>query len=123
MVVAKNQGDKQEIMMAESHMGPLPHPSIMKQYGEIDPSYPERIMKMTEENNAASIRDNSRFLELSFKERARGQWLSFSLALIFLAVGLVALFVSNSPFAVIPMVTGIIPIGIAAVEGMVNKNK
>lgn len=30
-------------------MGPIPPPHIMKEYFEIDPSFPDRIMKMTEQ--------------------------------------------------------------------------
>lgn len=33
---------------SSSHSGPIPDPGTMARYGEVDPSYPERIMRMTE---------------------------------------------------------------------------
>ena len=44
-----------EQTISEKHSGPIPHPEIMRGYSSIDPSFPERIMKMAERNNDASI--------------------------------------------------------------------
>ena len=39
----------------EFHSGPLPAPRTLAEYGEIDPTFPERIMRMTEQSQAAQI--------------------------------------------------------------------
>ena len=31
-----------------SYSGPIPHPDILRGLGEVDPSFPERVMKMAE---------------------------------------------------------------------------
>ena len=97
--------------------------SQMKQYGEVNPSFPERIMKMAEANNEAAIKENSRIIEESFKERKRGQWLAFVLAVIGLVFGLVMILITKSPFAVAPMIVGVVPLLVSAIEGMSGKNK
>jgi len=35
--------------------GPLPNPEILVRYGTADPSFPERIVRMAEEHNAADV--------------------------------------------------------------------
>jgi len=42
------------------HSGPIPSPEILRGYQSIDSSFPERIMKMAEANNAASIDDDKK---------------------------------------------------------------
>ena len=39
----------------EEYIGSIPHPDIIKKLGDINPSFPERIMKMTEANNSHDI--------------------------------------------------------------------
>jgi len=40
----------------ETHFqGPLPDPEMLEQYKNADPSFPERIMKMAEDHNAADV--------------------------------------------------------------------
>jgi uncharacterized membrane protein len=45
----------QAVQTRELYQGPIPHPDILKKFGAVDPSYPERIMKMAEENNRLSL--------------------------------------------------------------------
>jgi uncharacterized membrane protein len=40
--------------------GTIPHPDTLKKFGDADPSFPERIMRMSEANNAASIKTQNR---------------------------------------------------------------
>lgn len=36
----------------ELHRGPLPHPDTLKGYSEIDPAFPQRILKMAEDEQS-----------------------------------------------------------------------
>jgi hypothetical protein len=38
----------------------LPNKSILKKFGDVNPAYPDKIMRMTEENNAAIIKNMNR---------------------------------------------------------------
>ena len=75
--------ERQE-MTAIQHSGPLPHPDVLKGYAEIDPSFPERIMKMAEENNKASIEHE----ELLIKESSINQKLGIITNFIICILGL-----------------------------------
>ena len=56
----------------------IPHPDIIKGLGEVDPTFPERVMKMTEDNNRNEI----------ILER-RGQIFIFILVLVLIGAGIV----------------------------------
>lgn len=110
----------------ESFSGPLPHPSHLKGYAEVYKDAPEKIFKMTEEQqiHRQSLENRNMSLEELTRKRILGQqsagmYLGFSLALIFLfggftcilmdkegigitvlagvIIGLVALFISQRP--------------------------
>lgn len=66
----------------------------MKRFGEIDPTFPERIMALTE--GEANHRREMERVELDAlvrdkladrTERMRGQWFGFVLAIVFLVAG------------------------------------
>lgn len=44
------------VEVKQMYKGMLPHPQTMQGFKEIDPSFPERIMKMAEEHAKANIR-------------------------------------------------------------------
>jgi uncharacterized membrane protein len=46
--------------MQEIYQGPMPHPDTLKGFGEIDLSFPERIMKMAEAHNDADVKTKLR---------------------------------------------------------------
>jgi hypothetical protein len=62
-VVNEEDGSEtQEIILATNreeyeytYEGFIPHPNIVKGFGDINSTFPERIMKMTEDNNRAEI--------------------------------------------------------------------
>jgi len=41
-------------------VGPLPDPDALERYGNADPSFPERIVRMAEAHNAADVRAKNR---------------------------------------------------------------
>ena len=54
------------IQHSEQFTGPIPHPAHMQQYKEIDPSFPDRILKMAESNlkHTQSIAKTTMFSQL-----------------------------------------------------------
>ena len=74
----KREGDSEiQEMRAIQHSGPLPHPDVLRGYSEIDPSFPERVMKMAEENNSASIKHEEKLIEGSLSNQRLGIILNF----------------------------------------------
>jgi uncharacterized membrane protein len=72
----------------QSHSGPLPPPGSLAAYGDIDPSFPNRIMTMAEQN-AASARvtaERAQHYQLAEQIVGRAAGLIFALAAIIAAV-------------------------------------
>ena len=104
----------QALQTSELYQGPIPHPDILKKFGTVDPSYPERIMKMTEDNNQLEIRIRERDSMLGLL----GQIFSFTLGLT--GFGLSAFFAMKNleTGAVAAAIGGIAPIIIAALGNL-----
>ena len=54
----KPQNPQRELITAfqgEIYQGPLPDPEMLEKYRHADPSFPERIVKMAEDHNAADV--------------------------------------------------------------------
>jgi uncharacterized membrane protein len=94
--------------------GPIPPPDTLKGYREIDPGYPERLMKMAEAHSAADVYQK-------YKESftvTLGQVFSFALGLT--GFGLSALFALNGleAGAIAAAIGGIAPIIVAAMGNL-----
>ena len=59
------------------HRGPIPHPDILAGYAKINPSFPERILCMAEDNNRASIENDKDIVRKTFFSRNLGQYSLF----------------------------------------------
>lgn len=77
--------------------GPIPSPEILKGYGQIDPSFPSRIVKMAEEEQAhrhdmekRSIEAQVDDLKQDRTEARLGQWLGLTIGLVAIIGGIVA---------------------------------
>lgn len=68
----------------ESFSGPLPHPELMSKYEQIQPGFAERIISMAEHQQDHRIDCERKIIDGSMSETRRGQWLGFSVALLFL---------------------------------------
>jgi uncharacterized membrane protein len=104
----------QTFQTGELYQGPIPHPDILKKFGAVDPSYPERIMKMTEDNNRSEIRIRERDSMLGLL----GQVLSFILGLT--GFGISALFALKGleGGAIAAAIGGVAPIIVAAIGNL-----
>lgn len=100
----------------ELYAGPLPHPDIMKGYAEVDPSIPERIMRMTEAYAAANIETQRRNSKTNFITSVFGQ--VFTLAISLCGIGAAVYFVHKGveSAAIASIFGGLSPIILAAVR-------
>ncbi len=69
--------------------GPIPRPELLKEYGDISPDFPERILKMAEtqaaerhRNQKTIIETNANSTKETLAERKRGQWFGFIVAIV-----------------------------------------
>lgn len=58
--------------MEQMFAGPLPHPDILKGYGNIDSSFPDRILKLAEKDQEHSISMEEYAIKENFKANRRG---------------------------------------------------
>lgn len=68
--------------IAEHHSsfeGPIPHPEIFKQYGEVVSDAPERILKVFEEDSRHAREIQSAALEAQKSDNQRVHWMAWSL--------------------------------------------
>jgi uncharacterized membrane protein len=116
LVPPQNNNVELQALLArqEFFSGPLPPPEALKAYGEIDPGYPERLMKMAEAHAAADVHKK-------YKEPFNitlGQVLSFTLGIT--GFGLSALFALKGleTGAIAAAIGGVAPIIIAAIGNL-----
>ena len=89
----------QQLVHEERFTGPMPPPNILAGYKNIDPSFPERMMKEFEANSS-HIREMERLSLQSTVERdKRGQYMAFGLSLFLLLIVLFSLYLGNIVFA------------------------
>lgn len=79
-------------IQAGIYQGPLPHPNIMEGYRNLDPGYPERIMRDFEANSEhiRNMQRNAQQAEIDKDKRA--QWMAYSLTIFLLAVLVYAIY-------------------------------
>ncbi|MDR1950139.1 MAG: DUF2335 domain-containing protein [Spirochaetaceae bacterium] len=105
----------------EFFSGPLPPPAELKGYKEIDPGYPERLLKMAE-SHADSV-DRLRHEEAFLKHReamslGRGQWLSFILGMAGFGLAAIFGFKGMGTQATASIIAGVAPIIVAALGNL-----
>ncbi len=100
--------------------GPLPPPGALKVFGEIDSTFPDRIMKMAED--AAEHQRSMERLAMAQQEadrvqlyriKARAQWFAGSLAIFFGLVGGWMAYLGHSTASA--TVIGSVVVGLASV--------
>ena len=104
----------QALQTSELYQGPIPHPDILKKFGTVDPSYPERIMKMTEDNNRLEIRMRERDSILG----VLGQIFSFTLGLTGFGLSALLALKGLEAGAIAAAIGGIAPIIVAALGNL-----
>jgi uncharacterized membrane protein len=110
----ENNAVLQAVQTRELYQGPIPHPDILKKFGTIDPSYPERIIKMTEDNNRADIINRNRDSITGIL----GQVLSFVLGIAGFGLSALLALKGLEAGAVAAALGGIAPIIVAAIGNL-----
>jgi uncharacterized membrane protein len=105
------------------YSGPIPHPDILKKFGDIDSSFPERIMRMTEDNNKADVTMRNRFSFTALLVPLLGQIFSFAISCIGFGVAIVFGLKGIEVGAITATIGGIAPIVIAALTSLKSRQK
>ncbi len=75
----------------EYFSGPIPPPSVMRQYEEILPGSAERILKMAENQSSHRISMESKIIPRQQRESTLGQIFGFILSLLLIGYGIYAM--------------------------------
>ncbi|MCK4340550.1 MAG: DUF2335 domain-containing protein [Phycisphaerae bacterium] len=96
-----NGSGSQEIIMAykeEAFLGPLPHPAILEQYNKIQPGFANRVVSMAESwaehrqvTQRKALEAEIEDAQADRRQKRRGQWLGFLIAVIGFAVTVYAI--------------------------------
>ncbi|PCJ64420.1 MAG: hypothetical protein COA73_03905 [Candidatus Hydrogenedentota bacterium] len=70
------------VIQSISWQGPLPHPETLKQYGEIEESFPNRIIQLTEKEQAYRHKLQNDTSKNVYTLEKNGQYIGFLIALI-----------------------------------------
>ena len=92
---------------AEQYVGPLPHPSHLKQFEEIRPGAADRIIKMAERQAAHRQELESRIVVSNLKLEAKGQWFAFGITLAIVGGGFYVISQGYSIAGLVPMIGAI----------------
>lgn len=68
----------------ESFSGPIPHPDILMGYDKVGKGFADRIIRMAEKEQESRHECNSALVKGPIKATARGQWMGFIIAILFL---------------------------------------
>lgn len=88
-----------------TYSAPLPPPAILKGYGDIDPSFPERVFSDFEKNSQ-HVRDQERTaLKMQARDTKTGQWMAFAVIMTGL-IGTMVLAYLGKDYAAIATAVG-----------------
>lgn len=115
---------------AISWNAPLPHPSVMRDFADIDPTFPDRIVSMTEQEALRRHDLEKEHLRLvgvdadkMRAERSRGQWMGFILCLVLVLIGAIAAFSGHEAVASVIFSTTVIAVVTVFVVGRSKREK
>lgn len=79
LLASNHNNTKPQLINHTKFEGPLPHPDIFRQYGEIIPDAPERILSVFEKDSS-HIRDiKTQALAVQKQDNMRVHWMAWSL--------------------------------------------
>lgn len=100
--------------------GPLPHPSILKGFGEIDSSFPNRIITMAENHAKTEDEVQKKIVQTNARSILLGQIFSFIFGLAGIGACIFLALKGNIASSVASVVAVIVQSVVAAIS---NKNK
>lgn len=92
---APQQQTIMQVNASSMYQGPIPHPSIMEGYQNIDASFPERIMKQFEANSEHIRTMEAKAQQADIDRDKRGQWMAYSVTVVLMGVVLWAFYQGN----------------------------
>ncbi|MFO1433726.1 MAG: DUF2335 domain-containing protein [Candidatus Competibacteraceae bacterium] len=95
------------------YRGPVPPPAMLKEYHEIQADFPERLLRLTEEEARHRREMEKAVVQGEHKRISRAQWFAFISSLSAFGVASAALWLGNPAVAAIIMSTTVI--GLAGV--------
>jgi uncharacterized membrane protein len=107
----------EEQLIIRQYNGPIPPASELQQLKAVDPAFPERVMRMAEAHAQADVRRKDRF-SLS---PILGQVASFLLSCMGFGIGVLFAFKGIEVGAITAIISGIVPIVIAALSNLNRK--
>jgi uncharacterized membrane protein len=109
--------DTVEHVIIRQYNGPIPPASELQGLQSIEPSFPERVMRIAEKHADADIRKKDRFSIAPII----GQIASFLIACMGFGIGVIFAFKGIETGAVTAIIGGIAPIIIAALSNLKKK--
>jgi len=106
------------------YQGPIPDPYTFYKLKEVDPSFPERVMKMAESNNDVEIKikeQKSKRKQQEIGLESRGQLFIFILALVLIGVSVFLVLKGYELIAIVPFLGGISPIITTVINNLAKK--
>lgn len=117
----QNQQPKQNVFIQKSYQGLLPSPEMMHGYSQLDPSFPDRIIKLAEEE-AKNRHNNETRVNKGFIRSTYLGIISAFLSVIIVGAIVVYAFYLGFPTQAAAIATGVI-VSLAAVFMYSRKRK
>ncbi len=100
--------------------GAIPHPDILKGYGEIDKSYPERIIKLAENHAKTEDASQSALVKGNIISVILGQILSFIFGIAGITATIYLGSKGNTPGAIATAIAVIVQVVVSAIVNKKN---
>lgn len=91
--------------MEQMFAGPLPHPDILKGYGNIDSSFPDRILKLAEKDQEHSISMEEYAIKENFKANRRGTDAGLIVCVLAILIGAFLIYNDKSVAGLVTLLT------------------
>lgn len=88
-------------VISEFWLGPTPSPRTLREFKDVDASFAERAFAMSEQSVAASNHEKTVLASADADAIRRGQWMSFSLTIMFIAAAVGSLLLGSEVLAVV----------------------
>lgn len=109
--VAEANPDVAEILMMQRELsiyqGPLPHPDVLKGYAEVDPSFPDRVIGMAENQSLHRQNLENKVIDANIKNERRGSIFAFIICLVISVGALVLLYNGKSLTGMAALITAV----------------
>lgn len=104
----QSTNEPQHVVATMEYSGDVPPPVLLAQFKEVDPSFPERIFKMTEAQNNHIIELENKTLHVNFISKLIGQIFILSLIILFLVFTMVSFwFFKNNIAGVVGIIAAV----------------